>query len=128
MILAIGAAVIGATNDFAKIGSPVALLLMVFVLTAHAGRSEAKGLVALTQTAVTSPWTRRAAFIIAGTVISVGLAIPASIAVASAYPVGLAAVTGAVAATMAIGMATLSGSAFLPRIVMLIVWYGYMAG
>lgn len=126
--LFVAAAVMAGVSDFAKLGSPVSLLLMVFALTAHAGRSEARGLIALTQTAWLSPWARRGAFIVAGTALTLALAIPASIGLLSATPLLIALVTGAVASAAAIGLAAISGSAFVPRIVLLIVWYGYMAG
>lgn len=126
--LAIAAAVVAAVNDFATIGSPATLLLMVFALTAHAGRTEARGLVALTRTAALSPWTRRIAFVIAGTGLTAALALPASVAAGSLNPLAIGIVTGALASAGAIGLAALSGSAFMPRIVLLIVWYGYMAG
>ncbi len=125
--LALGTALIAATQDFAKIGSPATLLLMVFALTAHAGRTEARGLIALTKTAAWSPWVRRAAFVVAGTVLTTALALPASVMTASAEPVAIGLITGACASLGAIGLAAMSGSAFVPRIVLLIVWYGYMA-
>ncbi|MEM7690543.1 MAG: hypothetical protein AAF291_16125 [Pseudomonadota bacterium] len=126
--LAAISAIMAATNDFGRVGSPVILLLMVFALTAHAGRSEARGLLALTGTAVLSPWARRAAFVVAGTVLTAALALPASVATASATPLVTGLVTGACAAAAAMGLAAISGSAFMPRIVLLIAWYVYMAG
>jgi hypothetical protein len=101
---------------------------MVFALTAHAGRTEARGLAALTQTAWVSPWVRRIAFVMAGALLTITLAVPASIMSASATPLAIAAVTGACVSAGAIGLAAISGSAFVPRIVLLIVWYAYMAG
>lgn len=125
--LALAAAIVAATNDFAKTGSAVILLLMVFALTAHAGRTEARGLITLTQTACLNPWVKRAAFVIAGAALTTLLAVPAALVATSATPVVIALTTGGCAALAAIGLAALSGSAFVPRIVLLIAWYIYLA-
>ncbi|MEM6849636.1 MAG: hypothetical protein AAF580_16480, partial [Pseudomonadota bacterium] len=126
--LALIAAIVAAANDFASLGSAVTLLVMVFALTAHAGRTEARGLVALTQTALLSPMARRAAFVVAGTLLTIAMALPATVMTGSGTPLAIAAVTGACASAGAIGLAAVSGSAFVARIVLLIVWYAYMAG
>jgi len=126
--LALAAAFAGAAYGFEEVGIPVILLLMVFALTAHAGRSEARGLLALTQTALFSPWIRRAGFVAAGTLITAALCMPASIAASAPEHLITGLATGAAASLGAIGLAALSGSSFVPRIVLLIVWYGYIAG
>ena len=54
LLLAVGAAVAGIFGDYRHFGSPAALLLLVFALSAHAGRSEARGLLKLTATAALS--------------------------------------------------------------------------
>ncbi len=126
-LLAAAAAVAAFTQDFRHVASPAILLLLIFALTAHAGRSEAKGLLLLTRTAPLSPWLRRAAFIGAGTGWSLLLALPALVRAPPAMVLGYAAATGAVAATIAIGLASLSRSAFAPRLLLLILWYGYLS-
>ena len=126
-ILAAAVAVAALTQDFRHTASPAALLLLIFALTAHAGRSEAHGLLALTATTPTSPWLRRAAFIVAGTGWAVLLALPALVR-GEPGVLALAAGTGAVAAALAIGLATISRSAFAPRLVLLVLWYGYLSG
>ena len=125
-LLAIAVAVTAFLADFRHTASPAALLLLIFALTAHAGRSEARGLLLLTQTNPQSPWARRVAFLIAGTGCALLLALPAvpghGVAV---IPQALG--TGAVASLIAIGLATISRSAFAPRLVLLILWYGYLS-
>ena len=125
VILAVAVALAGLAPDYRHVGSPAALLLLIFGLTAHAGRSEARGLRALTRLAALGPLSRRLAFIAAGLAWSILLALPAALAQASAAPLALAATIGGAAAVTAIGLATLSGSAFAPRIVLLIAWYVY---
>ncbi len=126
-LLAICAALAGLAPDFRGIGSPAQLLVLVFALSAHAGRSEAKGLLALTATASLNPWVRRAVFVIAGTLLSVALAIPAAVLGVSINPLVLAAVTGATASLAATIIATASGTAFAARLVTLLGWYIYFA-
>lgn len=127
LLLATGAAVTGLFPDYRHIGSPAALLLLLFGFSAHAGRSEAAGLLALTKTAMFSPMTRRIAFVMAGIGWSLLLAVPAAIITASHVPIGIALVTGTIAATTAITLGAISRSAFAPRIVLLIIWYGYLS-
>lgn len=127
LILAIGAAGLGILQDYRHIGSPAALLLLVFALSAHAGRSEARGLLALTRTTAWPPMIRRAAFLLAGIGWSLLLAVPAALAHVSPEPLRLALATGTVAALVAILLATLGRSAFAPRIVLLVMWYGYFS-
>ena len=125
-LIAIGVAIAALASDFRQTASPAALLLLVFALTAHAGRSEARGLLLLTQTAPQSPLARRVAFIIAGTGWALLLALPAAPG-AGAGVIPLALATGAVASVIAIGLATISRSAFAPRLVLLVLWYGYLS-
>ncbi len=125
--LALGAAIAGMFGDYRHVGSPAALLLLVFALSAHAGRSEARGLVALTATTALSPWARRAAFMIAGLAWSLAMALPAALIGVSIAPLTLAGATGLLGAILAIGLATVSSSGFAPRIVLLILWYGYFS-
>lgn len=112
--------------DFRHTASPAALLLLVFALTAHAGRSEARGLLLLTQTTPQSPWARRLAFVLAGTGWALLLALPAIPGHGLAV-IPLALGTGVVASLIAIGLAVISRSAFAPRLVLLILWYGYLS-
>ena len=112
--------------DFRHVASPAALLLMVFAFSAHAGRSEARGLVRLTATAPQSPMMRRIAFIIAGTVLALGFALPGLVHAAPAVVLTAAAVGGG-AAVIAMALATLSGSAFAGRALLFILWYVYLS-
>lgn len=126
-LLAILAALAGIAPDFRHIGSPATLLLVIFGLVAHAGRSEAKGLLALTHTAMLGPWARRIAFVLAGTGWTLLLAIPAAARNLSPEPLLLALAAGGAAALVAISLATLSRSAFAPRLVLLVMWYAYLS-
>ena len=127
LMLAGAAAIAGLFGDFRHIGSPAALLLLIFGLTAHAGRSEARGLLILTQTALMPPMARRIAFVIAGVAWAMLLALPAVVAEQSLTPLGLGLATGAVAALIATALASISHSGFAPRMVLLILWYGYLS-
>lgn len=111
--------------DFRHGASPAGLLLLVFALSAHAGRSEARGLIALTRVAPLAPMLRRAAFVIAGVAWSTLLALPALIRANTLPNWELAAGTGGVGALVATTLASLTGSAFAPRLVLLVIWYGY---
>ena len=127
LILAALAAASGLADDYRHIGSPAALLLLVFALSAHAGRSEARGLLALTATAMFPPMARRIALVAAGIAWSLMIAIPAAIFSASPAPLALALATGGTAAIIAITLGSISRSAFAARIVLLILWYGYLS-
>jgi hypothetical protein len=70
---------------------------------------------------------RRVAFLLAGLGWSLLLAIPAVVAHLSPQPLLLALATGAAASLISIGLATISRSAFAPRLVLLILWYGYLS-
>ena len=126
-LLALAAALAGVAQDYRHIGSPAALLLLVFGLAAHAGRSEARGLLALTRSAPFSPIARRIAFVAAGTGWSLLLALPAAIVRLSPEPLLLALATGGGVALAAMALATISRSAFAPRLVLLVFWYGYLS-
>ena len=126
-LLALAAGLLGLLGDFRHIGSPAGLLLLVFALSSQAGRSEARGLLALTRTAPLSPMLRRAAFLLAGTMWAVLLSVPAAIAHRSADLLLLGLETGAAATSIAMLLGALTGSAFAPRIVLLIIWYGYLS-
>lgn len=127
LLLAAAAAASGAFLDFRHAASPAALLLLVFALSAHAGRSEARGLLALTKTTSFAPMVRRAAFVTAGSAWTTLLAVPALVRAPTLETLGLAAGSGALAAFTAIVIAAISGSAFAPRLVLLVLWYGYFS-
>jgi hypothetical protein len=126
LLLAAGVAVLTAlAPDFRHAASPAALLLLVFALSAHAGRSEARGLVALTKVAPFAPMARRVAFVVAGSGWATLLALPALVRLPPVETLTLASAAGAAAALVAIGLSTLTGSSFAARLVLLILWYGY---
>ena len=105
------------------------MLLLVFVATAHAGRSEQKGLLALTATTILSPSARRIAFVLAGTVLALLMAAPIGIkALVSGEPRILleAAAVGVLTSGTAITLGALTRSATAPRLVLLIAWYMYL--
>jgi len=126
LLLAAAAAVAGLFLDYRMVAGPAALLLLIFALTAHAGRSEQPGLLALTRTAPLSPMLRRAALIAAGTAWAILLALPAA-AKGGAEPLLLAAATGAAVALTAVLLAAISRSAFAPRLILLIAWYAWLS-
>lgn len=127
------AAVVAAVSwfvDFRMVASPAALLLLIFGLTAHAGRSEQAGLLALTGTMAFPPMIRRLAFVAAGIFWSLALTLPATARAAltgNAEPLLLSLATGASAALVAILLGVWTRSAFAPRLVLLISWYLYLS-
>ena len=127
LLCAAVAAIAGLWGDYRHVGSPMALLLLVFGYSAHAGRSEARGLLKLSSTTLLSPWLRRGAFVVAGTAWSFLLAIPAALARGSAEPLVLAVGAGTVASITAAFLAVLTGSSFASRVVLLIAWYAYLS-
>ena len=126
-LLAAGAALLGLFGDFRHVGASAGLLVMAFGLSAHAGRSEAAGLSALTRTAVLPPTARRVTFVAAGLSWSLLLALPAALIRSSPRPVLLMLAAGGIAAMIAIVLATVSRSSFAPRLVLLALWYGFLS-
>jgi len=125
LLAALVAAITAVAPDFRHTGSTAALLLLLFALSAHAGRSEARGLVALTKVAPFAPMVRRAAFVVAGAAWTALLALPAMVRQPPLEVLPLASATGATAAMVAIVLSTLTGSSFAARLVLLVLWYGY---
>ncbi len=124
---AVVAAVLGLAPAYRHVGSPAALLLLVFALSAQAGRNEGKNLQQLTSTTSTPQLTRRVAFVVAGTAWSVLMSLPGAMAAVSFTPLLLAGATGMGAATAAVVIAAFARSAFAPRMVLLVLWYVYFA-
>ena len=120
-------AILGLLPDYRHMGSPAALLLLLFRLSSHAGQREARGLGQLISATPTPPLLRRAALALAGVAWVVLLALPAALANRSVAPLVLAAWTGAATAVIAIGLATIARSGFAARLVLLIAWYGYLS-
>lgn len=130
LLLAASVAIAGWFADFRLVASPAALLLLIFGLTAHAGRSERPGLLALTGVAAFPPMMRRLAFVVAGIAWSFALTLPAVARAAlagSAGPLLLSLATGAAASLAAILLGAWTRSAFAPRLVLLIAWYVYLS-
>jgi hypothetical protein len=116
---------------YGKATGPAAMLLLVFAATAHAGRSEQTGLLALTRTGAQTPMARRLAFILAGTLIALAMSAAGVVRALMAVtpdtgPLIQALIMGAGTAAAAIGLAALTRSATAPRLVLLIAWYGYL--
>lgn len=125
--LAIGVALLGMIGDYRHVGSPAALLLLVFGLSAQAGRSESNGMRALAGSVRFSPGARRLAFAAAALAWGLLMALPAGLLHVSARPLLLGACAAAGAALVAIALAALSRAAFAPRLVLLILWYAYFS-
>jgi len=125
LILAAVAAMIGAVADYRQFGSPAALLLLIFALSAHGARSETMR--ALTKVTALPPTLRRIAFVIAGTGWALLIALPGAVTHLSLRPLMLALAGGAGAAVIAIALAAVSRAAFAPRLILLILWYGYFS-
>jgi len=130
LLLAAAAAASGLFADFRTVTSPAALLLLAFGLSAHAARCERTKLLALTGTAPFAPMLRRVAFVVAGTAWTLLIGAPAIVKAGLAgnmVPLELSLATGAAASLIAIVLATVARSPFAPRLVLLILWYGYLS-
>ncbi len=122
-------AAVGLFTPYATVVGPAIMLLLVFVTTAHAGRSEEKGLLALTTTAALSPMARRAAFVLAGTALALVMAAPAAANGLTAGDLRIlpqAAAMGTATSGTAIVLGALTRSGTAPRLVLLIAWYMYL--
>ena len=129
LLFAAAAAASGLFANFRMVTSPAALLLLAFGLSAHAARSERSKLLALTATASFAPMIRRVAFVVAGTVWALLIGAPAIVKagmVGNFVPLELSLITGAAASLIAILLGMMAKSAFAPRLVLLILWYGYL--
>jgi hypothetical protein len=84
----------------------------------------------LTRTTAFPPVARRTAFVAAGLAGALAMALPAIVGSAlagSVQPLLLAAATGVSAALAAALLGAWTRSAFAPRLVLLIAWYGYLS-
>jgi hypothetical protein len=130
LLLAAAAAVSGLFADFRTVTSPAAMLLLAFGLSAHAGRSERPRLLALTGVASFAPMVRRVNFVVAGIAWALLIGAPSIVRGAMAghlAPLELSLATGAAAAVIAIVLGAAGKAAFAPRLVLLILWYGYLS-
>jgi hypothetical protein len=121
------AAMAGVALGDRHLASALAALWLIFAFTAHAGQTEPKGLRALTATTVLPPALRRAAFVVAGLGWALALALPGALWHADGVRLVLALATGGVAAIVAMALSAVSGSGFAARIVLLVLWYGYLS-
>jgi hypothetical protein len=116
--------------DFRHMASPAALLLLIFGLTAQAGRAEQPRLLSLAATTASGVQLRRVAFVLAGTgwVVAMGApGIARALLAGSMTPLLQALGTGAAAALVTAALAALSRSAFAPRLVLLLGWYVWLS-
>lgn len=129
LVLALAIAVAGWFAPWSTAIGPAAMLLLVFTTTAHAGRSEAGGLLALTRTGLVSPMARRTGFVAGGALLALLMgagAIAHGVIEGDLRPLIEAPIVGAATAFVSIVLGALTRSATAPRLVLLIVWYGYL--
>ena len=129
LLFAAAVTALGWFADFRTVTSPAALLLLAFGLSAHAARGERSKLLALTVTTGTAPMTRRVAFVMAGTLwaLLMGAAAIAKAGMAGDLtPLWLSLATGAAAALIAMVLGAMAKSPFAARLVLLVLWYGYL--
>jgi hypothetical protein len=113
--------------NYRHIVSPAILFLLSFALPAQGGLEEARGLLTLTSSTFMPPMNRRFAFCCAGFAWSVLLSLPALLVHWSIQMAWIATVIGLGASLLTITFAAISHSAFAPRLMLLILWYGYLA-
>jgi hypothetical protein len=129
MMLVMGLVALASTGIPTALGGPTAMLPLLFAVTAHAGRTEQAGLLALTGTGVLPPWARRVAFVAAGTLLGLFMtlgSVAKGLAGGDLQPLLAATIMGAGTSAAAIGLGALTRSPTVPRLILLIVWYGYL--
>ena len=122
LLIALGSAVV----DYRHLAGPAALLLLLFGLSAHIGRTEQPKLIALAETMDLSPWKRRCAFVLGaiGWIVAMGLpAILLSLGSGRVAPLAEAVGTGAVAAILALALGISTKGPFASRFALLLCWY-----
>lgn len=129
LIVMAAIAVAGWFLPWATAIGPAAMLVLVFAATAHAGRSEQKGLLQLSRTGLETPMARRVAFVFAGLILALEMSVGAiahGLTTGEMRPLIEAPVIGAGTALAAIVLGALTRSATAPRLVLLIAWYFYL--
>jgi len=124
---ALAAAAVGCVGDYRHVGSPIALLLLAFGLAAHTGRWTSKGLMPLTVTMPVSMFARGTATIAAATAWGLLLALPAAVSQFDLVPLEFGVATSLLAGAIASVIAATTRSGTVPRLVLLIFWYGYFS-
>jgi hypothetical protein len=127
LLLGLAAALAGLSSDYRHAGVAGALLFLLFRLSTQAGRAETSGLRPLALTAPLGPMARRLAFLVAGALWSLLLALPAMAVHPWTEVLEQGVAPGAVAALAAILLAMLSRSSFTPRLILLVAWYAYLS-
>lgn len=127
LALALLAAGFGLMAKDNHLASAAPALWLVFALTAHAGHSETRGLLALTATMPFPPTARRLAFVIAGMAWALVMAAPQVLLHADIQYAGLALSLGVIIALLTTVFSSIAGSGFAARLLLLIFWYGYLS-
>lgn len=122
-----GIASAGLVLDYRHLVGPAGLLWLVFAASRAAGRWQAVSLRMLTRPAVTGQAERWLAFIAVGMLLSGALALPACLTRGSLTPLLLGAATGVATMSIAAVLAVATRSSVIPRIVLIVAWYGYFA-
>lgn len=128
-LLALVVALAGLVGDFSRVVAPALVLLLIFGACAQAGRSEPRGLLALTRTLRCPPMLRRIAFVVAAIAWSLTMALPAivkAMATGSFGPLAVASAAGAIVAIVAISLGAWTRSAVAARLILLIAWYAWI--
>jgi hypothetical protein len=122
-------AVLGVAQPYRAFAGPASMLLLLFPATARAGWRASTGMAPLLRTLPTPAVGRGLALVVAVTALSLAMAAPAQIlnSAAAAAPLALAAASGVVTGGFAVVLASFTGSAFVGRLALLALWYGYFA-
>ncbi len=125
ILLLVVLAAAGVVLDYRRWASPAILLWLVFAASREAGRWQVPSLQKLTLAVNAGPLARWSAFVAAGTLLSVLLSVPAAVGHLSPSALFLGLLTGAIASSVAAALAILTRSALVPRLVLMVAWYGY---
>ncbi len=121
----------GLSGDFHKITGPAVWLVVTFTLTAHAGRFTRPNLAALTRTMINGSLQQGVAAWLAGVLLIMGLC---ALAIIAADPVRQhdtlmeALALAALLPAVAFALGSLTRTASVPRLVLLVAWYIYLVG
>lgn len=127
--VALGAciAIVGIFASYRYVTSSLIALVQIFIVTTWAGTAESRGLGLLTSTTVANSAMRRLVFIAGGIVSTFIISIPALFVYPSIYNLGIAVGVGVAITAVAIAVTMISRSAFAARLILLVVWYGYIS-
>lgn len=125
LLLSAFVSVSGFLFDYASFESPALFLVLIFALTAQADKTERSGLRVLTSNTLIPPSLRQAAFCLVGPLLSIAISLPALLIHPDKRVLLLAMGLGFLTSLSTLTLTALSGSAFAPRLLLIVLWFAY---